>query len=69
MNYWFVTVLRSLLAPNTQKNLPQESTRQRLSNDLNHEDSADCWCNPTLAHMDRDTMACVWVHRTKDEAH
>lgn len=30
---------------------------------LEHEASADCWCEPELDSVDPDTGAKVWVHR------
>jgi hypothetical protein len=30
---------------------------------LEHEASANCWCEPTLEHVDPDTGAKVWLHR------
>lgn len=68
MNYWFVTVLRSLLAPSTPTTDPHKSTKQQLSNDVNHENSGYCWCNPVVAYIDEQSRTIVWKHRTKEEA-
>lgn len=28
-----------------------------------HDASADCWCGPTIEHVDPDTGAAVYVHK------
>lgn len=35
---------------------------------MEHEDSEDCWCCPTLEYVDPVTGIGVWVHHEKDES-
>jgi len=32
-----------------------------------HEESKDCWCNPTLYYVDPETGVECWSHKSEEE--
>ncbi len=35
---------------------------------VEHEESEDCWCCPTLSYRDPETGIGVWVHNEKEDS-
>ena len=34
---------------------------------MEHEESENCWCCPTLVYLDDETGVGVWLHKSDEE--